>query len=99
MTAATAPSFLVARRASWRRLMPALLVAPLVIYMVVFYALPLTSMLLRSISDPTWTTENYRRLIGDVVFQRVLWTTLRTSFVVTIGALLLGYPVALAMTR
>jgi ABC-type spermidine/putrescine transport system permease subunit I len=82
-----------------RSLGSVLLVAPLVTYMLIFYALPLASMLLRSISDPTWTLENYRRLTGDIVFLEVFWTTLRTSLVVTAGTLLLGYPVALAMTR
>ena len=56
-------------------------------------------MLLRSISDPTWTLENFRRLASDSVFMVVFWTTLRTSLTVTVGALLLGYPVALAMSR
>jgi ABC-type spermidine/putrescine transport system permease subunit I len=83
----------------WQRAGPALLVAPLVLYMLAFYALPLVSMLLRSVADPTWTLENYRRLIDDTVFLRVFWTTLRTAFVVTIGCLLLGYPVALALSR
>jgi ABC-type spermidine/putrescine transport system permease subunit I len=84
---------------SLSRLAPLLLVAPLVAYMLAFYALPLASMLLRSVAEPTWTLENYRRLTGDTVFVRVFWTTLRTSLVVTAGALLLGYPVALAMAR
>jgi ABC-type spermidine/putrescine transport system permease subunit I len=78
---------------------PILLVAPLVAYMLIFYALPLAAMLLRSVSDPTWTLENYRRLTGDTVFLRVFWTTLRTALAVTAGTLLLGYPVALAMSR
>jgi ABC-type spermidine/putrescine transport system permease subunit I len=80
-------------------LTPVLLVAPLVAYMLIFYALPLAAMLLRSVSDPSWTLENYRRLTGDTVFLSVFWTTLRTSLAVTTGALLLGYPVALAMSR
>ena len=80
-------------------LAPVLLVAPLVAFMLIFYALPLAAMLSRSVSDPTWTLENYRRLAGDTVFLRVFWTTLRTALAVTIGALLLGYPVALAMSR
>ena len=82
-----------------RRIAPILLIAPLVVYMLVFYVLPLAAMLLRSVSDPTWTLENYRRLSGDTVFMQVFWTTLRTSLVVTAGTLLLGYPVALALSR
>jgi ABC-type spermidine/putrescine transport system permease subunit I len=81
------------------RIGPICLVAPLVAYMLVFYALPLAAMLLRSIDDPTWTLENYQRLTGDTVFLRVFWTTLRTALVVTAGTLVLGYPVALAMSR
>jgi ABC-type spermidine/putrescine transport system permease subunit I len=75
------------------------MVGPLVVYMLVFYALPLAAMLLRSIDDPEWTLENYQRLTGDTVFLLVFWTTLRTALVVTAGTLLLGYPVALAMSR
>jgi ABC-type spermidine/putrescine transport system permease subunit I len=81
------------------RIAPFLLVAPLVIYMLAFYALPLASMLLRSVSDPTWTLENFRRLSTDTVFPLVFWTTLRTALAVTAGTLLLGYPVALAISR
>jgi ABC-type spermidine/putrescine transport system permease subunit I len=98
LTVAATSSRQISRR-NWPRLGPILLVAPLVVYMLVFYALPLAAMLLRSIDDPTWTLENYQRLAGDTVFLRVFWTTLRTSLVVTAGTLLLGYPVALAMVR
>src|SRR5215469_9020868 len=86
-------------RVSLQRVAPILLVAPLVLYMVAFYAIPLGSMLLRSVADPTWTINNYRRLSGDAVFLQVFWTTLRTACVVTLGTLLLGYPVALALLR
>lgn len=82
-----------------QRLTPILLVAPLALYMVAFYVLPLLSMLARSVTDPTWTLANYRRLAGDAVFLEVFWTTLRTALVVTLCTLLLGYPVALALTR
>lgn len=37
----------------WRRAVPLLLAAPLLIYMLVFYALPVVAMLLRSVNDPT----------------------------------------------
>ena len=78
---------------------PLLLVAPLVAFMLVFYAAPLVSMLSRAFMEPTWTLENYRRLLGDEVFAQVFWTTLRTAVVVTVFTLLLGYPVALALVR
>src|SRR5690348_12027681 len=41
----------------------------------------------------------FRRLAGDAVFLQVFWTTLRTALIVTIVALLLGYPVAIALAK
>lgn len=78
---------------------PLLLTLPLILYMLVFYALPVLAMLMRSVSDPHWTLDNYRQLAQDTVFFRVFWVTLRTALIVTIGTLLLGYPVALALAR
>ena len=83
----------------WRRVVPLLLAAPLLIYMLVFYALPVVAMLLRSVNDPTWTLGNYATLFEDVVFQKTFWTTLNTSVIVTLGCLILGYPVALGLVR
>ena len=73
--------------------------APLLLFMLVFYALPVLAMLLRSVAEPAWTLANYRALADDTVFLNVFWTTLRTAVAVTAGCLLLGYPVALALVR
>lgn len=78
---------------------PFLLVVPLLTFMLVFYALPVLAMLLRSVAQPTWTLANYRALATDSVFLHVFWTTLHTAIAVTAGCLLLGYPVALALVR
>jgi ABC-type spermidine/putrescine transport system permease subunit I len=84
---------------SSRHVVPILLVAPLVIYMVVLYALPVASMLLRSVNEPTWSLDHYRELMGDSVFFNTLSNTLYTAVIVTLGTLVLGYPVALALVR
>jgi ABC-type spermidine/putrescine transport system permease subunit I len=86
-------------RLDGRRAVPVLLVAPLLLVMLVFYAEPVLAMLLRSVAEPTWTLANYQALASDTVFQNVFWTTLRTAIVVTCCCLLLGYPVALALAR
>jgi ABC-type spermidine/putrescine transport system permease subunit I len=86
-------------RVSWQRIAPILLVLPLALYMLAFYLVPLASMLLRSVAEPSWTLDNYRRLAADSVFLEVFWTTLRTALVVTLGTMVLGYPVALALSR
>ena len=92
----------VASTATFRsklNLTPLLLVSPLLLFMLVFYALPVLAMLLRSVAEPTWTLQNYAALAGDTVFLHVFWTTLRTAVAVTCGCFLLGYPVALALVR
>jgi ABC-type spermidine/putrescine transport system permease subunit I len=78
---------------------PLLLAAPLLLFMLAFYALPVLSMLMRSVSDPTWSLAHYRELAGDPVFFKVFQNTLETSLIVAGSALLLGYPVALALVR
>ena len=83
----------------WRRAVPLLLAAPLLIYMLVFYALPVVAMLLRSVNDPTWTLLHYATLLDDVVFQKTFWITINTSVTVTLGCLILGYPVAMGLVR
>ena len=96
--ASTLPVFR-AVRLNWRWMVPGLLVAPLLLFMAVFYAVPVLTMLLRSVADPSWTLSNYQALAHDSVFLNVFWTTLRTAIVVTAGCLLLGYPVALTLVR
>jgi len=79
--------------------MPILLAAPLVVFMLAFYAVPVVTMLMRSVSDPSWTIDHYAALSDDPVFLKVFWNTLNTSVIVTVATLLLGYPVALALVR
>ncbi|MBN8873979.1 MAG: ABC transporter permease [Rhodospirillales bacterium] len=78
---------------------PALLVGPLLLFMAAFYGYPVLAMLARSVTDPHPTLANFAQLAGDGVFLHVFGNTLRTALVVTIGTLLLGYPVALALSR
>jgi len=78
---------------------PLLLVAPLLVFMVVLYAIPVTAMLLRSVAEPAWTLSRYAALPDDSVFINVFVNTLRTAVTVTVATLLLGYPVALGLVR
>jgi ABC-type spermidine/putrescine transport system permease subunit I len=82
-----------------RNLTPALLTAPLLLFMLIFYTIPVLAMLMRSVDDPHWTLSNYAALAQDTVFHNVFLTTLRTAVTVTIGCLMLGYPVALYLIR
>jgi ABC-type spermidine/putrescine transport system permease subunit I len=80
-------------------MMPVLLVAPLVVFMLAFYALPVVAMLMRSVSDPVWSVANYAALPDDVVFLKTFTNTFYTSLIVTVATLFLAYPVALALVR
>lgn len=75
------------------------LVIPLLIYLLALYALPVIGMMLRSVTEPHWTLENFAELLQSPVFALVLWITVRISLVVTIAVLLLGYPVAFLLAR
>jgi ABC-type spermidine/putrescine transport system permease subunit I len=77
----------------------ALLVAPLVAWMIVFYALPVVAMLLRSVAEPHWTLENLQLLFSDGVALRVFLITFRTAVIVTVATALIGYPVAFALAQ
>lgn len=87
------------RRIALRPSAPLLLAAPLLLFMLVFYAVPVLSMLLRSVNDPVWTLKHFASLANDAVFVKVFLNTLSTSLIVTAGTLLLGYPVALSLVR
>jgi ABC-type spermidine/putrescine transport system permease subunit I len=97
LSIAAAPA--TASAATRRNTGPLLLTAPLLLFMLVFYALPVLAMLLRSVDDPHWSLTNFHALAHDQVFFEVFANTLRVALVVTTGTLLLGYPVALVLSR
>jgi len=86
-------------RAARDRLMPLALVSPLVAWLLAFYALPVLAMLLRSVSEPTWTLENLSHLFTDDVTAQVFLITFRTAAIVTVCVALIGYPVAFALAQ
>jgi putative spermidine/putrescine transport system permease protein len=87
------------KRPSRTRLSHPALVLPLVAYLAAFYAYPVAAMMLRSIAEPGWTLENFRRVFENPVYLHVLWLTFRVGVIVTTAALLLGFPVAYVLAR
>jgi putative spermidine/putrescine transport system permease protein len=49
--------------------------------------------------DVRWTTRHYDRLLGDLYYAEVLWTTIRLGLWTTLLTLVLGYPLAYALAR
>ena len=79
------------RRRDWRSmrlLMPALLL------LVVFFLLPVLSLLLRSVLEPTPGLQNYTQLLGSTTYLRVFGNTFLVASVVTVATLLIGFPTA-----
>ena len=75
------------------------LMLPLVLYLVAFYAYPVLAMMFRSVSEPSWTIANFARIFQEAVYLHVLWLTFRVALVVTVLALILGFPVAYLLAR
>jgi spermidine/putrescine transport system permease protein len=86
----------------------ALLVAPAVVWLVVFGLAPLVVLVLMSFWQSTifglsteFTLDNYRLLLADPVYALVIMQTLRIAVSVTVISLLVSYPIAyfIASTR
>jgi ABC-type spermidine/putrescine transport system permease subunit I len=75
------------------------LLLPLIAYLGVFYAYPIAAMMFRSVGEPYWTLEHFAKLFREGIYLHVLWMTVEVAAVVTLAALLLGYPVAYLLAR
>src|SRR2546426_876807 len=87
----TAPTMAADRRETQRYL---LLLLPALIALGVFFVYPLFGILLRSVYKNGYTLESYRQIVGTSVYLMVIGLTFRTAAVVTLLALLLGYPLS-----
>jgi putative spermidine/putrescine transport system permease protein len=71
------------------------LAVPGFLFLIAFFVVPLVRMGARSLTDPS--PANYRVFLESPIYVRVLWTTIRTSLIVTGVCLLIGYPYAYVM--
>jgi mannopine transport system permease protein len=87
---------------SARQYGPALSVAllsPVLVLIAFAFLYPLSRLMLGSVFAPEFTLEHYRLIIEEPLYLAVLWRTFKIALIVTIGAFVLGYPVAYAMAR
>ncbi|WP_292277849.1 ABC transporter permease [Mesorhizobium sp.] len=75
------------------------LVLPLLVLLAFTFLYPVGRMLVGSLFDPGFTLDNYIRIFADPIYLKVLFRTLWIGFITTLGAFILGYPVAFAMAR
>ena len=71
---------------------------PAVLFLLVFFGYPVARLLGLSIFDPEFTLRNYEAALTAPVYVHVLQTTLKISVQTTLLCLLLGYPLAYALS-
>ncbi|PMS36609.1 putative spermidine/putrescine transport system permease protein [Trinickia symbiotica] len=79
------------RRRDWRRLR---LLAPALLLLAIFFLLPVLSLLLRSVLEPTPGLQNYAQLLGSTTYLRVFGNTFLVATVVTVVTVAIGFPTA-----
>ncbi len=76
------------------------LAAPALVFLAIFYALPLLYLLGRSVMGPQgFTLSLFQAFFADDYNWRVIGNTLRIAALVTLLCLVIGYPVAIALAR
>jgi len=81
---------------SHRAAVPVALLAPALLWIAFFLLAPLGLMVWHSIAEKGFAP--YAEILTSLVYRKVLGTTLRICVITTIGCLILGYPIAYALT-
>lgn len=74
-------------------------ILPIIIFLTVFFFIPIGSLLERSFFDPNFTLDNYTHIFLEPVYLHVLWITFEIAAMVTVATVLIGYPFAYAIYR
>jgi putative spermidine/putrescine transport system permease protein len=69
-------------------------VVPALLLVLAFFALPVVTLLLRSVLEPELGLHNYAELFGSTTYLRIFLNTFVVSGVVTLIAVVVGFPVA-----
>jgi putative spermidine/putrescine transport system permease protein len=85
----------------------ALLLTPALLLFLAFFLLPLAVMATLSVlsgnpvntPNVVFTTRHWERMLGDIYYAEVAWTTIRLGLITTFITLLIGYPLALLLAR
>lgn len=77
-----------------------LLITPALIFLALFFLLPLGFILLDSVRDPSgWTLQRYGDVLAQEQIRNVYARTLQLGVIVTVLAALMGYPTAYLIAR
>lgn len=72
---------------------------PILVFLVIFFFVPIGTLLERSVFDPNFTLKNYAHIFLEPVYLHVLLITFEIAGMVTIATILIGYPFAYAIYR
>ena len=90
----TWPSLAGAGRGGW-----SWLVIPAIVFLAVFFLVPLVAMVFRSVTDPVGAgLSNYERFFAEEAYVRVLLNMFWIAVLATLACLVIGYPFAYLMT-
>jgi putative spermidine/putrescine transport system permease protein len=79
---------------TWRRPSGFAYVAPALLLIVLFFVVPIASLLLRSVLEPSPGIGNYAELFGSWTYVRIFANTFLVSALVTLLSVVIGFPVA-----
>ena len=78
---------------------PWLLLAPLILYLAIFFVVPLVDVAIMSFTEPALGLGNYERVVTQSLYQRVFVNTFLTALLVTAACLVISYPLAFLMAQ
>jgi len=82
------------RPRAWRRPSGFSNVLPATVLIALFFVLPITALLVRSVMEPTPGLGNYAQLLGSWTYARIFANTFEVAALVTLFSVLIGFPVA-----
>ncbi|MDF0602113.1 ABC transporter permease [Psychromarinibacter sp. C21-152] len=89
----------VSNLAGRKNLWPWLLLAPLALYLALFFLVPLGQVAMMSVTEPRVGLDNYEKVLTGTLYRRVFINTFFTAALVTVCCLLVGYPLAYLMNH
>jgi putative spermidine/putrescine transport system permease protein len=87
-----------AQTAQQRQAMPVLLLLPALIWIFVFFLLPLILMCWHSLAAEGYSLKAYETVFTSPLYTKVMLTTLESASIATVLSLLLAYPMAYTLT-
>jgi ABC-type spermidine/putrescine transport system permease subunit I len=76
-----------------------LLMSPALVALILLFAYPISSILVKSLFDPHFTLKHYAYFFSSPLYLRVMWITIELSILTTFTALVIGYILAYVLRR